>query len=314
MSEPLVAIDVDLRDFAFMPLDVVRLRDSDLAAIASGDAFRAAVMLWCASWHQVPAASLPNDDRMLARLAGYGRGELKAWMAVRNDALRNFILCDDGRLYHPVIAEKAMEAWGRKKAFKARTEAARLARLQKAAMAHDTPVTSSVTENVAIVVTASTGTGTGTGDRDNKKEKEDISSLRSDIGRDAPPKPKRKARLPDDCQLTEKHIDAAKDRGILRSQVFDEWEKFKNHHISRGTVMVDWWRAWLTWLGNFKKFNPQIKPPPNFATSGINGAMEFLSRVIDDEQRNSGKGFDGDFERLPIAEREGTGGFFEDGA
>ncbi|WP_236577873.1 YdaU family protein [Burkholderia glumae] len=56
-----------------MPLDVVRLRDSDIAALSSADEFRSAVMLWCASWHQVPAASLPDDDRVLAQLAGYGR-------------------------------------------------------------------------------------------------------------------------------------------------------------------------------------------------------------------------------------------------
>ena len=56
-----------------MPLDVVRLRDSGLTAKASGDEFRAAVLLWCASWHQVPAASLPDDNRQLAKFAGYGK-------------------------------------------------------------------------------------------------------------------------------------------------------------------------------------------------------------------------------------------------
>ena len=65
--DPLVPAEVDLRDFGFMPLDVLRLRDSDLAALANGEEFKAAVLLWCAAWHQVPAASLPNDDRLLAR-------------------------------------------------------------------------------------------------------------------------------------------------------------------------------------------------------------------------------------------------------
>ena len=74
MTAPLVSPEVDLRDFAFMPMDAVTLRDSDLATMATGDEFRAAVLLWCACWHQVPAASLPNDDRLLAKLAGYGRG------------------------------------------------------------------------------------------------------------------------------------------------------------------------------------------------------------------------------------------------
>lgn len=108
--QPLVPVGVDLRGMPFMPLDVNRLRDSQLTIHASGDEFRAAVLLWCASWNQVPAASLPNDDKSLATFAGYAR-DTKGWKKVREGALRGFILCDDGRLYHPVVAEKALEAW-----------------------------------------------------------------------------------------------------------------------------------------------------------------------------------------------------------
>ena len=122
-QEPLVPAEVDLRDFAYMPLDVVRLRDSDLAAVSTGEGFRAAVMLWCASWHQQPAASLPDDDRLLARLAGFGR-DVGAWEEVSEEALRGFVKCSDGRLYHPVIADKANEAWRAKQARMARTERA----------------------------------------------------------------------------------------------------------------------------------------------------------------------------------------------
>lgn len=93
-----------------MPLDVARLRDSDLAALETPEACWAAVLLWCASWHQVPAASLPDDDRVLSKIAGYGR-VLKEWMQVRAGALRGWIKCSDGRLYHPVVAEKAIESW-----------------------------------------------------------------------------------------------------------------------------------------------------------------------------------------------------------
>ena len=45
LPAPLVDANVDLRDFAFMPLDVVRLRDSDLAATESPEACWAAVLL-----------------------------------------------------------------------------------------------------------------------------------------------------------------------------------------------------------------------------------------------------------------------------
>lgn len=114
--EPPVRADCDLRDFPFMPLDVVRLRDSDLAASATDAEFRCAVMLWCACWHQVPAGSLPNDERVLALLSGIGRGPaaVAAWQEVASGALHGFVLASDGRLYHPTIAAKAQEAWDRK--------------------------------------------------------------------------------------------------------------------------------------------------------------------------------------------------------
>jgi len=127
---PLTPPECDLRDFAFMPLDVVRLRDSDISAVSSGDEFRCAVLLWCASWHQVPAASLPDDDIVLSQLSGYGR-VVKEWKKLRAGALRGWIKCSDGRLYHPVVAEKANEAWARKLEQAWRTECGRIKKLNQ---------------------------------------------------------------------------------------------------------------------------------------------------------------------------------------
>jgi hypothetical protein len=110
LPAPLTPEDCNLQDFAFMPLDVARLRDSDMAAYESPEACWAAVLLWSAAWHQVPAASLPDDDRFLAKAAGYGR-VVKEWANVREGALHGWIKCADGRLYHPVVAEKALESW-----------------------------------------------------------------------------------------------------------------------------------------------------------------------------------------------------------
>jgi hypothetical protein len=131
LPAPLVPSEVDLRDFGFMPLDVLRLRDSDLATVATGDEFRAAVLLWCASWHQQPAASLPDDDRMLRKLAGMP----DRWARVKKGALRGFVKCSDGRLYHRVLAEKALESWTKKVAQRDRTRAATAARHRRDASA-----------------------------------------------------------------------------------------------------------------------------------------------------------------------------------
>lgn len=142
MTTPLTPADCDLQDFAFMPLDVARLRDSDLSANETPDACWAAVLLWAASWHQVPAASIPNSDTWIAKQAGYAqRGKIaKEWAAVRPGALRGWVLCADGRLYHPVVAEKAVEAWKSKVEQRYRTEVARVKKHnQRHGTTHSTP-------------------------------------------------------------------------------------------------------------------------------------------------------------------------------
>jgi hypothetical protein len=115
----------DLRDFPYMPLDVARFRDSGFAARTNGDEFQAGVLLICAAWHQLPAGSLPDDDAELSALAGFGR-VISAWKKVRAGALRGWIKCADGRLYHPVVAEKANHAWEEKLLHRWKNECDRL--------------------------------------------------------------------------------------------------------------------------------------------------------------------------------------------
>lgn len=129
-APPLVGPEVDLRNFLFMPIDVVRLRDSGIAVCTTGDEFRAAVLLWCAAWHQLPAASLPNDDASLAQFTGYGR-DIKGWKKIKRGAMRGWVKCNDGRLYHPVVAEKAIESWKKKQEQRSRTLKARIAAIEK---------------------------------------------------------------------------------------------------------------------------------------------------------------------------------------
>lgn len=126
LSPPLIDADVDLRDYPAMLLDVMRLRDSELASHPDGELFRCNVLSWCVAWHQIPAGSLPNDDATLARLLGYGR-DLRTWKKVRTaGGLRGWVECSDGRLYHPVVAEKAKDAWRTKMYQRWKTEGARI--------------------------------------------------------------------------------------------------------------------------------------------------------------------------------------------
>lgn len=122
LPEPLTPSDCDLQAFPFMPLHVARLRDSDLAATADPEACWYAVLLWAASWHQIPAASVPDDDAVLARLCGLGR-DIRTFKKHRDGALHGFIKCSDGRLYHPVVAEQAIASWEGRANFKERRSA-----------------------------------------------------------------------------------------------------------------------------------------------------------------------------------------------
>lgn len=106
LPDPLVPAEVDLRDFQGMWFDTDRLLRSDTWVLGNGEEKAAAMTLWLESWHQVPAASLPSHDRMLAKLS-----QAEKWPKAKAHALRGWVACSDGRLYHPVVAEKALEAW-----------------------------------------------------------------------------------------------------------------------------------------------------------------------------------------------------------
>lgn len=107
---PLVPPETDLTSVPSMLLDVRRFLNSDLATETDPGAAFFAVVLWCEAWHQRPAASLPATDTALCKLAGFGRDQA-SWQRVREVAMRGWVLCGDGRHYHPVVAEKALEAW-----------------------------------------------------------------------------------------------------------------------------------------------------------------------------------------------------------
>lgn len=114
LPEPLVPAEVDLRDFPDFPLDFKRLFASDTWIMCDAEEKVAALRLWCMSMHQEPAGSLPDNDRILADLAGYGVA-VREFLKVKENAMRGWIRCADGRLYHHVVAEKVLDCWAKKR-------------------------------------------------------------------------------------------------------------------------------------------------------------------------------------------------------
>lgn len=165
LPSPLVPPEVDLTDFGFMPLEVRKLLSSSLWIKAKKDPRlgHAAMSLWCESWHQVPCASLPDDDEVLADLA---RCDEKEWKRVRDRVLVNFVKCADGRLYHETVAKKAVESWAAKVAQRARTKAAteaREAKKRERDEQRDVPRNDERDEQRDDSRDVHQGTGTGTG-------------------------------------------------------------------------------------------------------------------------------------------------------
>ncbi len=114
---PLVDASVDLKGFSGFILDVEALLASELMALATPEEIAAALMLWCRAWQQVPHGSLPNDERVLAAFS-----RSKNWKKVQDMALRGFVLCSDGRLYHRTLCKKVLEAWEQRQAYARRRE------------------------------------------------------------------------------------------------------------------------------------------------------------------------------------------------
>src|SRR5687767_3289068 len=110
LPQPLTPPDCNLRDFPFMPLHVHRVMGSKAWLKAKRKPALGFYMLnlWMASWHEIPASSLEDDDDVLCDKAMCSP---EAWDDVRSAVLHGWVRCSDGRLYHPVVAEQALEAW-----------------------------------------------------------------------------------------------------------------------------------------------------------------------------------------------------------
>jgi hypothetical protein len=112
LPPPLTPADCDLRGFEWMALHGHRLFTSGwyLAAMKDPRGGIAALKLWWAAMLQCPAGSLPSDEGELCLLADFGQ-DMRAWKKHRAVAMRGFILCQDDRYYHPVVAEQAIKAY-----------------------------------------------------------------------------------------------------------------------------------------------------------------------------------------------------------
>lgn len=82
-------------------------------------------------------------------------------------------------------------------------------------------------------------------------------------------KPKRAVALPENWVPNETNVRDAKNRGFTDQEIEHEADKFRNHHLARGTTFKNWDAGWRTWLGK---------------------AVEFRNRRVADGPKSSGYG------------------------
>ena len=260
VTAPLTPPECDLQDFPFMPLHVARLRDSDLAAECDPEACWYAVLLWAASWHQLPAGSLPDNETVLTRLCGLGR-DVKTFRKHRAEAMRGFIKCDDGRLYHPVVAEQVLEGWDRKLQQRWRAECARV---KKQNQRHGTEVLAPSWEEFVfgtkrecpegrVEVSPGTGTQSPSGQALQETETGTETGTISPEGRPSGVSPPKAARLSSEWQPSEIDRAYAVAKGFNPSAIAIAAERFRNFWTAKSgkdAAKLDWSATWRNWILN----------------------------------------------------------------
>ncbi len=104
---PPIPEHTNLQSMRWFKMDIMSLLNSDFVHKATHEELGAAFLLWTKSVHQLPAGSLPNDDVVLARMAGFDPRS-KRWKKSRDMILYGWTLRSDGRLYHPTVADTVL--------------------------------------------------------------------------------------------------------------------------------------------------------------------------------------------------------------
>ncbi len=244
---PLVPADTDLRRYLWFPLPVAEITRGAWWLNATPSAKGVMLTLMCEAWHQIPAASLPSDRRSLTRL-GHVPSKTGRVMA---EIMSEWVMCSDGRLYHPMLAESAISILDNTKKMTQKTAAGRAKLAEKRA---------SVTD-----------------DRIEEIRKEDIESPLIDpplaVAPDAPaPKMKsvrRGLRLPADWQPSDQDRQYATGLGLSVNRIAEDFRGYWLAKPGEDAEKLDWsltWRGWCRreaeWRGTRSARADDAPPPP----------------------------------------------------
>jgi uncharacterized protein YdaU (DUF1376 family) len=243
---PLVESHVDCTDLDGFMLNVERLMASELVAVSSHEVVAAALFLWCRAWKQRPAASLPDDDRILS---SFCRLPLHRFRVLKAQVLRGFVKCSDGRLYHRFLSADAVRAFEKKKAHRSRREKD-AERLRKWRSGHDeTHRETSVESRSETRFVADRNGKDRDRDRDTDRDRDD---LREDSPSESPieSSSSRGRKLPSDWRPTDDDwMEACRSLGSRKAEV--ELAKFRDYWPAKpggGSRKLNWDATWRNWV------------------------------------------------------------------
>ena len=264
LPQPPYGLEVDVRDLDGFMLNVERLMASELVALSSHEVIAAALFLWCRAWKQLPAASLPDDDRVMA---AFSRLPYARFKKLKPEVLRGFTKHADERWYHRTLSAEALVAFARKKSFQGRREkdADRL-RQWRSKQDRNAGETHPETNIETRFVREGQGRdGTGTGPKEEERGAKDAADPPSaSSGEPKAPKRRRAAKAetpwPDGFSLTDDMATYAKQAGFDPAWLF---EKFETKARAKGWTYCDWaaaFRNFATTEKGYTRLNGASQP------------------------------------------------------
>jgi len=228
--------------------------------------------------HYWANGGLPDDDRKLARIA---RMDASEWADARETIGQFF---SDG-WRHERIEKHLAEA---NAAYERRAEAGRKGGLSKAKAENE-----HCSSNASALP------------KQSEPEPDISSSLRSEDStlRYPTPAPRKASRAKPRTALSEGQlpqpadVEAAKRAGLDKPAFIEQWQKFRDYHRAKGSLMADWSAAWRTWLGNMAQFQARSRagPYPERRDPVIQAGLELM-----EEYRRAEIGADlADFDQDP---------------
>lgn len=260
LPPPPVPPECDCTDLDGFMLNVERLMASELVALSGHEVVGAALFLWCRAWKQRPAASVPDDNRVMA---AYARLTLKRFRQIKDEVLRGFVKCSDGRLYHLVLAVEALKAWEKKKMFQAKREAdaERLRKWRQSQRSTGGETRDEPTDETRFVPEGQ-GQGQGQGQQEEERESRGPAHAKP-IPRDWQPSA-------DDLAWAERTR-----ADIVPARLKLETEGFKNHALANNRMFHEVGPAWRNWVMKARVGDGRSGggPPPSNAGAILEGAM-----------------------------------------